>query len=158
MSETREQYRNRSSSSGGAAAIGILILLAWVIAGLVALVLSIMCFGKSGTTGQKVTGLLLALFFGPFYFIYSSLSTGYCDALTDEPSSAQPAPMQQTRPQPIPPVQQTRAQPAPMQQTRPQPTPPVQQTRPQPARVQQTRPQPTPPVQQTRPRPPQQPQ
>jgi hypothetical protein len=37
-----------------------------------------MCFGSSGTMVEKIIGLLLALFFGPFYFIYYKFSNTYC--------------------------------------------------------------------------------
>jgi hypothetical protein len=50
----------------------------WAIAGLLALLWSILCFGKSGSTGQKVAGILLAIFFGPFYFIYYWTVQNYC--------------------------------------------------------------------------------
>jgi L-asparagine transporter-like permease len=50
----------------------------WIVLGFIAFIWSIMCFGKSGTLGQQIIGLLLAVIFGPFYWIYY-LSVGkYC--------------------------------------------------------------------------------
>lgn len=60
---------------------GILILIlvgAWVLSGLIAFIYSLYCFSKSGTTGEKVLGLLLSMLIGPFYFIYVYVSSSYC--------------------------------------------------------------------------------
>lgn len=51
---------------------------AWVLIGLIAFIYSLFCFSKSGTTGQKVIGLLLSMLIGPFYFIYVYASSTYC--------------------------------------------------------------------------------
>lgn len=59
--------------------IALLIFLSvWCILGIAAFVYSLMCFGSSGTMVEKIIGLLLALFFGPFYFIYYKFSNTYC--------------------------------------------------------------------------------
>lgn len=50
----------------------------WVIAGIAAFILSLICFGKSGSESQKLIGLLLAVIFGPFYWIYFMVSKNYC--------------------------------------------------------------------------------
>lgn len=58
--------------------IGIL----WVITGLFAFIWSIRCFDRSGTTLQKIGGLVLSLLFGPFALIYIILMKeygGYCN-------------------------------------------------------------------------------
>lgn len=57
--------------------ISIAILL-WILAGVAAFIISLACFGGSGTTAQKVIGFLLAFLFGPFYFIYFYVSRNYC--------------------------------------------------------------------------------
>ena len=57
-----------------------LVMLIWVVAGIVAFVMSILCFGKSGTIAQQVVGLLLAVFFGPFYWLYFVAVKSYCNA------------------------------------------------------------------------------
>lgn len=57
--------------------IGIFVLL-WIVFGIAAFIMSIICFGYSGTTAQHVVGLLLAIFFGPFYWIYFLVVKSYC--------------------------------------------------------------------------------
>ena len=43
----------------------------WILLGMIAQLLSILCFFKSGgTTSQNFGGFLLASFLGPFYFFY----------------------------------------------------------------------------------------
>jgi uncharacterized membrane protein len=54
----------------------------WVLCGVIAFIWSLVCFGKSGTTLQKVGGLILSLLFGPFALIYIVLMkqyAGYCN-------------------------------------------------------------------------------
>ena len=53
-------------------------MLIWVLIGLVAFITSIVCFTRSGTAFDKVMGLLLALFFGPFYFLFFAFNKSYC--------------------------------------------------------------------------------
>ena len=55
-----------------------LLYLVWVIAGLAAFIASIVCLSYNGTGGAKATGFLLALFFGPFYWLYYIYSVNYC--------------------------------------------------------------------------------
>ena len=54
------------------------ILFFWAIAGFAAFITSIICFGRSGSTEEKIIGLLLAIFFGPFYFLFYAFNQGYC--------------------------------------------------------------------------------
>ena len=63
-------------STGRKVLIAFLVL--WVVSGLVAFVYSLICIGRSGSTGQHVIGVLLAFFFGPFYWIYYGVSKTYC--------------------------------------------------------------------------------
>lgn len=55
-----------------------LFLLVWIIAGIVAFVMSLVCFARGGSAWEKIAGFLLALFFGPFYWIYYLVSKSYC--------------------------------------------------------------------------------
>lgn len=50
----------------------------WVLAGIAAFVVSLMCFGRSGSDTSKIFGFILAVFFGPFYWIYFAVSSKYC--------------------------------------------------------------------------------
>jgi hypothetical protein len=63
-------------------AYGILILIIvfwlWVIMGFIAFLTSLICFARNGSTIDKVVGLLLALFFGPFYFLFYAFKKDYC--------------------------------------------------------------------------------
>jgi len=52
-----------------------------------------MCFGKSGSTAEKVIGLLIAFFTGPFYLLYLNFNTGYCEDDVPMFSSPMPSPM-----------------------------------------------------------------
>lgn len=62
----------------GAVVFLMIFILLWILAGVAAFITSIVCFGKSGTTAQHVVGLLLAFFFGPFYWIYYAVARDYC--------------------------------------------------------------------------------
>jgi Zn-dependent protease with chaperone function len=50
----------------------------WSLIGIIAFLLSLVCFGYSGTFGQKILGLVISLVFGPFYFLYYYFSGSYC--------------------------------------------------------------------------------
>lgn len=52
--------------------------LVWALLGLGAFVMALACIGYSGSTAQKIIGILLAMFFGPFYWIYYFVSRSYC--------------------------------------------------------------------------------
>ncbi len=56
----------------------IILAGAWILTGLIAFIYSLYCFSKSGTTGEKIFGLLLSMLIGPFYFIYIYVSSTYC--------------------------------------------------------------------------------
>ncbi len=58
---------------------GILIfLIVWIILGIVGLITSIVCFGFSGTTVEKVLGVVIAMVLGPFYWLYFYFNKKYC--------------------------------------------------------------------------------
>jgi hypothetical protein len=69
-----------SSSTMGMLSFSFFILFGifWVVAGIVAFVMSIVCFGRSPRVLENVFGFLLAFFFGPFYWIYYFMSKSYC--------------------------------------------------------------------------------
>ena len=56
----------------------ITFIFVWVFIGLVAFIMSLVCFGRSGSTFEKIMGLLLAIFFGPFYFLFYVFNGEYC--------------------------------------------------------------------------------
>lgn len=56
------------------------LALAWVLFGIAAFFFSLVCFGRSGSFGEKIFGFFLALVFGPFYFVYYFADGAYCRA------------------------------------------------------------------------------
>ena len=55
-----------------------IFILVWSLIGLIAFIMSLVCFGRSGTLLEKIIGLLLAIFFGPLYFIFYIFNSSYC--------------------------------------------------------------------------------
>ncbi len=56
----------------------IMFFIVWVLFGFAAFIMSIVCFGYSGSTSEKFVGLLIAFFLGPFYFIFYGVNKNYC--------------------------------------------------------------------------------
>lgn len=82
MEDDRHSKNEKQNQEGGQVfglgiAISVFALL-WFLAGLIAFIWSLVCFAKSGTTADKVLGLLLAFFFGPLYFFYLGFYKSYC--------------------------------------------------------------------------------
>ena len=50
----------------------------WIILGIIGFLWSIICFGKSGDLGYKIVALLLAVFFGPLYWLFFYSVKNYC--------------------------------------------------------------------------------
>lgn len=55
-----------------------ILFIVWMALGIAAFIVSLMCFGKSGSTAQQIFGFLLAVVFGPFYWIYFMVAKKYC--------------------------------------------------------------------------------
>lgn len=55
-----------------------LLVLLWAAIGIAAFIMSLLCFGRSGTMAHQIVGLLLAIFVGPFYWIYYFAVGSYC--------------------------------------------------------------------------------
>lgn len=55
-----------------------LFIIIWVFAGLAAFIMSLVCFGFSGTSGDKFIGFIISFLVGPFYWIYYMSNTSYC--------------------------------------------------------------------------------
>jgi hypothetical protein len=56
----------------------ILLIVLWVVSGLIAAIMSLVCFGYKGSTLDKVVGLLIAIFLGPLYWFYYAFNGAYC--------------------------------------------------------------------------------
>ena len=78
--QSKEIAKIASVGIGSFVALAILMGL-WILVGFIAFIMSIVCFGRSGTTEQHILGLLLAILFGPFYWIYYGMSKTYCGAV-----------------------------------------------------------------------------
>lgn len=50
----------------------------WLITSLIAIYMSFVCLSYNGTTGSKVGGVLLAVIFGPFFWLYYIFRSTYC--------------------------------------------------------------------------------
>jgi len=54
------------------------LLILWIIAGIIAFIMSLICFTRSGSTTDHFLGLIIALLFGPFYFLFFVFNKNYC--------------------------------------------------------------------------------
>ena len=77
MDSQQPQYEEQEKKSPGKIIIMILVAV-WVILGIAGIIMSIVCFGRSGSTSQHVVGLLLAILFGPIYWIFYFVVPDYC--------------------------------------------------------------------------------
>ena len=73
-----QEQKPKDQKSSPLGYIAVLVALLWVAAGIGAFIMSLVCFGRSGTTMEHVIGVLLAMFFGPFYWIYYFVAKSYC--------------------------------------------------------------------------------
>ena len=53
-------------------------LFIWFSSGIAAFVASFICLGYQGSTSDKIIGIMIALLFGPLYWLYFSLNKNYC--------------------------------------------------------------------------------
>lgn len=78
-----ENKKKESNISPTKITIAIVVLLLWCILGISAFIMSLVCFGKTSnpnSSSNNVIGLLIAAFFGPFYWIYYFAAKSYCRA------------------------------------------------------------------------------
>ena len=78
--ETKKNEETNKSNKGFIQSLGVVVIfvIIWVILGLIAFITSLVCFGYSGSTTEKILGFVIALLFGPFYFLYFYLNKNYC--------------------------------------------------------------------------------
>ncbi len=67
-----------SQTSTNGLYIVLILLIVWIILGIVGLITSIVCFGFSGTTVEKVLGVVIAMVLGPFYWLFFYFNKNYC--------------------------------------------------------------------------------
>lgn len=70
-----EKPEEKSKSPSG---LLIAVTVVWVALGIAAFVMSLLCFGGSGSMTKKIFGFVLAVFFGPFYWVYFMVTKNYC--------------------------------------------------------------------------------
>ena len=73
-----ENYTEHFSWTTGVGLGLLAFIIIWVVLGIIAFIYSLICFGKSGSGLEKVVGLVLAIFFGPLYWIYYIAVKNYC--------------------------------------------------------------------------------
>jgi hypothetical protein len=56
----------------------LIFVIIWVVAGFTGFIMSLVCLSYDGSTGSKVAGVLLSIFFGPFYWFYYIFRKTYC--------------------------------------------------------------------------------
>jgi len=59
----------------------LIFFIFWVILGFFGYLMALVCVGNRGTNGEKILGLLIAIFLGPFYWLYYVFSSTYCTAV-----------------------------------------------------------------------------
>jgi hypothetical protein len=89
--ETTSATISPNFAAGGI--ILIIFLIIFAIVSIYCVIKSLMCFGKSGSTAEKIIGVLIAFFTGPFYLLYLNFNTGYCE--DDAPMFNSPMPSAQ---------------------------------------------------------------
>ena len=80
VSQSVEIVEPEPLTTGQAILFGLLVLfvIAWILAGIAAFIISVACASKSGSTAEKIIGFLMSIYLGPFFFIYKSYTPTYC--------------------------------------------------------------------------------
>lgn len=74
----------KTSADGAAASLGIsvaavsLFAIAWSLIGLAGFVYSLICTGKTPSVTRAILGVVIAIFFGPLYWVYWYADKTYC--------------------------------------------------------------------------------
>jgi hypothetical protein len=78
MNSQQPQYEEEKKKKSPGKIIIMILVAIWIILGITGFIMSLVCFGRSGTTSQHVIGLLITLFLGPFYWIFYFAVPDYC--------------------------------------------------------------------------------
>ena len=78
MNSQQPQYEEEKKKTSPGKIIIMILVAIWIILGITGFIMSLVCFGRSGTTSQHVIGLLITLFLGPFYWIFYFAVPDYC--------------------------------------------------------------------------------
>lgn len=78
--ESLESKKNVDAQKRSASLMITLLIMGivWILVGIAAFIMSLVCFGYSGTIVEKILGFVVAVFFGPFYWLYYYFNKGYC--------------------------------------------------------------------------------
>jgi len=57
-----------------------LFILIWIVSGFVAFLASLVCVFYNSSIGDKIAGLIMALFAGPFYWLFYIYNSNYCNS------------------------------------------------------------------------------
>lgn len=82
QANAKENAKENDDTKKGAKGLIFFLLIVWALLGAIAFFWSIVCVGSSGgSTASKFFGLLIAMFFGPLWFIYKAFASkgGYCE-------------------------------------------------------------------------------
>jgi small neutral amino acid transporter SnatA (MarC family) len=56
----------------------LFFMIIWMILGISAFIMSLVCFGYNSSISEKIIGLLLSIFLGPLFWLYYWLNKTYC--------------------------------------------------------------------------------
>ncbi len=56
----------------------IIFIILWAILGISGLIMSMVCFGYTGSVTEKAIGIIIAMLVGPLYWIYFYYNKNYC--------------------------------------------------------------------------------
>ena len=56
-----------------------LLIFIWIISGFISFIASLVCLFYNSPIGDKMAGLVLALFAGPFYWLFYIYNSNYCN-------------------------------------------------------------------------------
>jgi hypothetical protein len=59
-----------------------LLILIWIISGFAAFIAAFVCIFYNSSIGDKIAGLVMALFAGPFYWLFYIYNMNYCNRYT----------------------------------------------------------------------------
>jgi hypothetical protein len=91
--QTIEEVNELNEGKKNAAVAGVFVgftgifFTAWSLAGVIAFIMSIVCFGYSGTPTEHAIGLIIALLFGPFYWLFYYFAPNYCKTVSNVASA-----------------------------------------------------------------------
>jgi len=90
MEEHKEEHREAGSGFLMFITFIFIFLLIWGVAGMVGLLMSVVCCFFSGSTTDKFLGILVAWIMGPFYWLYFIYNSSYCNRFNNKTPIQQP--------------------------------------------------------------------